>query len=121
MPPTSTPLWLDIIEKLTPAVFTLFVGALACWIAYNQYQVNRDKLRLDLFDKRLAAFGKLQEFYSMVLREGCVKETMLPTLWEARSKSRFLFGPEIEASFAAHWTNGGVKNKTLRRGRPAQR
>jgi len=57
-----TPPWVDIVVKLTPAIFTLVVGSTAAYIAFLQYRVNRDKLRLDLFSKRLEAFEKLQEF-----------------------------------------------------------
>lgn len=97
------PAWVDIIIKLTPAFFTLVVGLTAGTIAYLQYKLNHDKLRLDLFSKRLEAYETLQKFYTSVLREGCVKDDALPTLAEARYKSQFIFGSEIEAHFDGLW------------------
>jgi hypothetical protein len=97
------PIWVEIIVKLTPAFVALVVGLVAGGISYLQYNVNRDKLRLDLFNKRLEAYEKLQEFYSSVLAEGTVKNEALPILAQARFKSRFLFGPEIESSFETLW------------------
>lgn len=97
------PPWVDIVVKLTPAFITLVVGLIASLIAYLQYKTNSDKLRLDLFSKRLEAFEKLQEFFTSVLREGCVKDEALVVLAEARYKSRFLSGTEIEVFFDELW------------------
>jgi hypothetical protein len=107
------PSWVDIVVKLTPAFFTLVVGLIAAGIGFLQYRVNHDKLRLDLFSKRLEAYEKLQEFFMMVFREGCVEDKALPVLAEARYKSRFLFGPEIETQFDALWKKA-VNMRTLR-------
>jgi len=107
------PLWVDIIVKLTPALVTLVVGAIAAGIAFLQYKINREKLRLDLFSKRLEAYEKLQEFYTSVLREGTVKDAALPVLAEARYKSRFIFGDEIEEMFEVIWKKA-VDIRTLR-------
>jgi hypothetical protein len=97
------PSWVDIVVKLTPAFITLVVGLIASLVAFLQYKTNSDKLRLDLFSKRLEAFEKLQEFFTSVLREGTVKDEALLVLAEARYKSRFLFGIEIEAYFDELW------------------
>jgi hypothetical protein len=97
------PLWVDIVVKLTPAFVTLVLGSLASWIAYLQYKTNRDKFHLDLFNKRLEAYEKLQEFFTSVFREGSVKGDALVLLAEARYKSRFLFGSEVEQSFDTLW------------------
>jgi hypothetical protein len=93
----------DFIVKVTPAVATVVVGMIAGWVTYHQYKVSRDKLRLDLFSKRLEAYEKLQEFYVALFRERRVLDSMLAVLAEARYKSRFLFGPEIESVFSELW------------------
>jgi hypothetical protein len=87
--------WLDVIVKLTPASVSMVVGGFGTYIAFNQYRTNRDKLRLDLFEKRLEAYEKLQEYFNDVLRNGCVEDKAIPILAEARYKSLFLFGNEI--------------------------
>src|ERR1017187_4100089 len=98
------PLWVDIVVKITPAFITLVVGSFAGYVAYRQSKTNEDKLRLDLFSKRLEAFEKLQEFFTRLLRDGQVTDEALATLAEARYKSRFLFRPEIEKYFDELWT-----------------
>jgi hypothetical protein len=107
------PFWVDVIVKLTPAFVTLVIGMVASGIAFFQFRTARDKLRLDLFSKRLEAFEKLQEFFTSVLRTGTVESQALPLLAEAKYKSRFLFGPEIEASFDVLWMKA-TNMRTLR-------
>lgn len=106
------PLWVDIAVKLTPAFVALVVGLVASLISFLQYKISRDKLRLDLFAKRLEAYEKLQEFFTSVMRHGTVKDEALPVLAEARYKSRFLFGPEIEKSFDGLWKKA-IDTRTL--------
>jgi hypothetical protein len=107
------PAWIDIVVKLTPAFVTLVIGVVAAGIAFLQYRIARDKLRLDLFSKRLEAYEKLQEFFTSVLRTATVEDSALPMLAEARYKSRFLFGPEIAANFDTLWKKA-VGMRTLR-------
>ena len=107
------PPWVDIIVKLTPAFVTFVIGAVAGGIGFLQYRISRDKLRLDLFSKRLEAYEKLQEFFTGVFRTGAVEDNGLSVLAEARYKSRFLFGPEIEAQFDVLWKKA-VDMRSLR-------
>ena len=61
------PYWVDLIVKLTPAFITFVIGVVGSTIAYRQYrlstlqhQLNQNRLRLDLFSKRLEAYEMLQ-------------------------------------------------------------
>jgi hypothetical protein len=97
------PAWVEIVVKFMPAFITLIVGLIASLVAYLQYKANRDKLRLELFSKRLEAFEKLQDYLRDVLAEGRVTNKGLSLLAEARSKARFLFGAEVESYFDDLW------------------
>jgi len=97
------PFWLDIIVKLAPAFVALVVGSLGTYIGFNQYRTNRDKLRLDLFEKRLEAYEKLQEYFNCLLRDARVGDKAIPILAEARYKSLFLFGNEITEHINEVW------------------
>ncbi|MEM1309130.1 MAG: hypothetical protein AAGF98_06450 [Cyanobacteria bacterium P01_H01_bin.153] len=91
----TSPIWLDVAVKLTPAFITLIVGSFGSWIAFSQYQTNKDKLRLDLFEKRLEAYEKLQEYFRYLVREANVSDEAFASLVEARYKSIFLFDQDI--------------------------
>lgn len=97
------PFWLDIIVKLTPACVSLVLGIFGTYIAFNQYRTNQDKLRLDLFEKRIEAYEKLQEYFNCVFREACIEDKTLAILAEARYKSLFIFGDDISAYINEVW------------------
>lgn len=97
------PLFLDVMVKLAPAFVALVVGSFGAYIGFNQYRTNRDKLRLDLFEKRLEAYEKLQEYFNCLLRDARVDDKTIPILAEARYKSLFLFGSEITGHINEVW------------------
>ena len=45
------------------------------------------------------------------MREGCVRQEALSILHEARSKSRFLFGDEIDKYFESMWEKAAQMHK----------
>jgi hypothetical protein len=53
-------------------LLTILIGVLVWWIAYEQWHVNREGLRLDLFDKRHAVFAAVRDFIVSIEREGRV-------------------------------------------------
>ena len=95
--------WLDTIVKLAPASVALVIGSIGTYIAFNQYRTNRDKLRLDLFEKRLEAYEKLQEYFNYLFRDVHVDNKAISILAEARYRSRFLFGDEIMEHISEVW------------------
>lgn len=88
---------------MTPAFITFIVGGFGTYIAFNQYQTNKDKLRLDFFDKRLDAYEKLQEYFKYLVREAKVSEEALAILAKARYKSFFLFGNDANEHITEVW------------------
>lgn len=79
--------WIEISKGLlTPAI-----GLLAIYIAWQQWNTNRNKLKLDLFEKRFSVFQKTRSFLSAVLRDGRVKRDELETYRLSILDSVFLF------------------------------
>jgi len=52
----------DVTLRAVTAVSTLLLGIAASVIAYQQYRINKAKLKLDLFERRFALFQKLKEY-----------------------------------------------------------
>lgn len=50
----STVTVLDVILR---GIAPLIIGLLGAWIAFQQYQTNRQKLKLDLYDKRIKLYN----------------------------------------------------------------
>lgn len=91
--------YLDIIVKLAPAFVALVVGVFGSYIAYSQYITARNKLRLDLFDRRLDIYNKLQGYFIHILSgqriEDCKDSNLLLTLLQACYISIFLFSDDV--------------------------
>lgn len=104
--------WPDVILRLAPAFVALVVGSFGTYVAFNQYRTNRDKLRLDLFEKRLEAYEKLQEYFNYLLQDAHVDNKAISILAEARYKSLFLFGNEITEHINEVWDQA-VKMRRL--------
>ena len=100
------PIWVTIIVQLTPAIIAAIIGSLGFYIAYLQYRINRNKLRLDLFEKRLDAYEALQRFFTSMLQHAAFKDEAISMLHEARYKSRFLFGQDIRDHIEELWRKG---------------
>jgi hypothetical protein len=73
---------------------TVLIGAWAAWTAWQQHRVARDKLRLDLFDKRLAVFEEVKDAIAAAFQRS---EVDLAGFQQAAVSSIFLFGSDVHA------------------------
>ena len=79
--------WVEISKGLlTPAI-----GLVAIYIAWQQWNTNRNKLKLDLFEKRFSVFQATRHFLSAVLRDGRVKREDLEAFRLGILDAVFLF------------------------------
>ena len=100
LPQAGTAGWVDVLS----ALLTPLIALIAVYVAYQQYKISRNKLTLDKFDKRYAAYEKLQEYFTVLIREGRVTDDAVATLSQARYKSMFLFDDTIDEHIDALWT-----------------
>ena len=84
-------------------VIEIVIAVLLAYIAYQNYRINlsnsrvqKDKLRLDLFDRRHRIFRACQELFSTVVRDGTLTQVELFKFSADSSDSEFLFGSEIK-------------------------
>jgi hypothetical protein len=71
-------------------------------IAEKNWQVGRDKVMLDLFDRRMAVYDDVRNIMTEIMQHGTVRRTTL--MYEfARAVDRIdiLFGPEVSEYIAA--------------------
>jgi hypothetical protein len=74
---------------------TAFVAVIVAVIAFLQWVTAREKVRLDLFDKRFAVYDELRA--AMSLHLGGDTGPAFLEFARAVSRARFLFGPEVQA------------------------
>lgn len=97
------PLVVDLIKGLAPAVVAAVVG----WVAYQQWITAKNKLALDLFDRRFAIHRRLSDLIEARLKEDGKKPNQPFLLFAPRSptaialekeaaEARFLFGNAVK-------------------------
>jgi hypothetical protein len=80
------------------AYITAVIAALVAFIALLQWKTARDKVLLDLFDKRYAIYEDLRIVMSEYDRRGTLElEKIFGKFGRAQARAKFLFGEEVNA------------------------
>jgi len=88
----------DFIDWLIAAI-PLFTALLVAWIAFRQYGLGRDKIRLDLYERRFAAYEATLIFYQALTGASDIVRsetfnTVHRNFIKAYRESQFLFKSE---------------------------
>ena len=67
---SALPLWVQYVEAFGPVTIGLAIAA----VAGMQWNVNRNRLKHELFDRRYAVFQAARDFIGKVMTEGKVEE-----------------------------------------------
>src|SRR5207248_6642929 len=67
------------------------------YIAWQQWQIARNKLRLDLFDRRYKVYDATRKFLGTILREATFADAQLFEFSGGTSDAEFLFEPDVVA------------------------
>ena len=65
------------------------------YVAWQQWQTNKDRLRLELFDKRFAIYDATRTFLANVITDGKVKEEKWRAFRLATREAEWLFGSSV--------------------------
>ncbi|MBU9163590.1 hypothetical protein [Burkholderia multivorans] len=87
------------IASLITAIPTILISACVAWIAYQQHRTNREKLRLDLYDRRFGVYTASIDFYHVLSSYDESNEQHREahrSFVKAVRESRFLFGHDSE-------------------------
>ncbi len=82
-----------VLTALNPLLTTI-IAAAVCFVTYQQFRIAKQKLALDLFDKRMAVYNSLilaaRRVYKAETRDDAIFE-----FGQSQRDARFLFGDEI--------------------------
>lgn len=78
------------------ALLTPVIGAVAVYIANQQWQTKALKSKLDLFDRRFRVFDETKKFLALMFTAGVKDEEELRKFLAETAGVEFLFGPEIK-------------------------
>jgi len=77
------------------AFLTPLIGAIVSYIAWQQWRTNQEKLKLELYDRRLRTYEEIRKILGRIIREGKVTERKLLEFRQSVFEADFLFDEEI--------------------------
>ncbi len=93
--PSQLPLWLQYTQALAVPLLALVIAGFGTWIALQQMQIARVKLRHDLYDRRFAVFEATRKLLTEVLVDAAVSYDQVRAYVACTSASVFLLNEEI--------------------------
>lgn len=76
-------------------LLTPVIAIVGIFIAYRQWRTAQNKLRLDLFERRLEVYEAIEEFASKSQWARGRRDELDAVFFDAMKKARWLFGAEI--------------------------
>ena len=89
-----TPIFLQLAQILQ-ALLTPVIGIAVVYIAWQQWQANTRKLKLEMYDRRLRIYSEVKAFLSLVLRDFKPDLPAVIAFRRETAEADFLFGSEI--------------------------
>lgn len=96
------------IIEVSKALLTPLIAVVATYIAWQQWNTNKQKLVLDRYDRRLRVYGEVIKILSIIIRDAKASYDDLLKFRSSVSEADFLFGPEI-AEYIDEIYKRGVK------------
>ena len=84
------------MQSVLQALSVLVIGGIGAYIAWRQWRTAHDKVKLDLFDRRLAAYQRLRDAVAPIAASGKVTLEDADQFARAMYDMRFLFDKETE-------------------------
>jgi hypothetical protein len=85
---------LELLGLFKDYVFAIVLALVLAYVAYQQMVINRDKLRLDLYNKRFDVYTATLKFYQELIADGISSGTHKSFI-EQKEASKFLFSQDI--------------------------
>jgi len=88
------------------AALTPTIAIIATYLAYQQWRINKTRLDLALYDRRLAVYKAVDAFYGEIGTHGTAKYAMVFELRHATAEAAFLFPAEVEKHLTEVYEKG---------------
>ncbi len=85
---------IEQFAEISKTLLTPIIAVVATYIAYQQWKTNKQKLGLDLYDRRLKVYEEVRQILS-IIRAGKASYEELSRFYRAVSEADFLFKSEI--------------------------
>jgi hypothetical protein len=87
----------EMVLKYAPPIVTVFIAAGVAYIAFRQYRTAKEKLRLDLYNRRFDIYSTTLSLYNeLIVWEGTKEQKALQMPFiKAFRESQFLFSRDV--------------------------
>lgn len=86
---------LDCIIEISKALLTPLIALIATYIAWQQWRTNKQKLKLEKYDRRLHVYQEVKKILSIIVRDAKASPEDLLNFRSSVSEADFLFGSEV--------------------------
>ena len=104
----SDPHWTAYVSAIGTPVVAMLAAIIAGLITWGQWKTARDRLKLDLFDKRLVIYQVARDFLASVMTSGKVNEKELFKFSMAMREAKWLLNADV-----AQYLNETLRNKAI--------
>jgi hypothetical protein len=88
------------VVDLLAAALTPMIGFATVYIAWQQRNLNKTRLRVELYDRQLAVYKAVDKFHGSIPELGRPTYAMIQELRVSTAEAPFLFRPEVEKHLA---------------------
>ena len=90
--PSSEQSWIDTMS----ALLVPLIAIIGIYIAYQQYRINKQRLRHETYERRLAVYKAVQRYLSEILRDGKTSYDRALQFNSEASEATFLFDQSVQ-------------------------
>jgi len=90
--PENSQNWIDLLSALLVPT----IAIVGLYIAYQQYQINKQRLRHETYERRLAIYKSVQRYLSEILRDGKTSYDRALQFNSDASEAAFLFDDSVQ-------------------------
>jgi len=91
--PATSPGWIETLSGLLVPL----IAMIGVYIAFQQYGINRQRLRHETYERRLAIYKIVQRYLSEIVRDGKVSSDQALKFYSEASEAAFLFDASVMA------------------------
>ena len=89
------PHWTAYLTALATPIVAMVAAGIAAFFAYQQWRTARNKLKLDLFERRFAVYHAAQSFLASIGQNGKATGDDMQRFAIGTAPARWLFGPDL--------------------------
>ena len=85
---------MEVLALIKDYLLSGILAAFLAYIAYQQFLVNKNKLKLDLYNKRFEIYTITLQFYQELIADGATSETHKEFI-KQKEAAKFLFSEDL--------------------------